>query len=120
MRTEQLQGVSRRKTPHTTQRKPGAHLAPNLVKQNFCADAPNRFWVADTSALACGASVTYIPTWTGWFYLAVVVEAWGRKVVIQQRRPEDVIHHADQDRQYTSLEFGQRPPIDGLCLRSVR
>lgn len=119
MRTEDLRGVSRRKTPRTTQRKPGAHSAPDLVQRNFTADAPDRLWVAD---------ITYVATWTGWLYLAVVMDAWSRKVVgwamsthlqtalvmdalhmaIQQRRPEDVIHHSDQGSQYTSLAFGQR------------
>ena len=119
MRIEGLQGVSRRKAPHTTQRKPGARPAPDLVQRDFSASAPNRLWVAD---------ITYIATWTGWLYLAVVVDAWSRKVVgwamsthlqttlvmdalrmaIHQRHPEDVIHHSDQGSQYTSLAFGQR------------
>jgi putative transposase len=126
MRAERLQGVSRRKAPRTTQRKPGARPAPDLVQRNFTAEAPNRLWVAD---------ITYIATWTGWLYLAVVVDAWSRKVVgwamsthlqttlvmdalqmaIQQRRPEEVIHHSDQGSQYTSLAFGQRCRDAGVC-----
>ena len=119
MRVEGLWGVSRRKAPRTAQRKPGAHPAPDLVQRNFTADTPDRLWVAD---------ITYVATWAGWLYLAVVVDAWSRKVVgwamstqlhttlvmdalqmaIQQRRPEGVIHHSDQGSQYTSLAFGQR------------
>jgi putative transposase len=119
MRTEDLRGVSRRKAPRTTQRKSGAHPAPDLVQRNFTADAPDQLWVAD---------ITYVATWAGGLYLAVVVDAWSRKVVgwamsthlhtalvldalqmaIQQRRPEGVIHHSDQGSQYTSLAFGQR------------
>jgi len=119
MRTEGLQGVSRRTVPPTTQRKPDAHPAPDLVQRNFTSSAPDRLWVAD---------ITYVATWTGWLYLAVVVDAWSRKVVgwamsthlhtvlvldalrmaIQQRHPEGVIHHSDHGSQYTSLAFGQR------------
>jgi len=119
MRAEHLRGVSRRKVPHTTQRKPGARPAPDLVQRNFTATGPNRLWVSD---------ITYIATWAGWLYLAVVLDAWSRRVVgwamstrlhtalvldaldmaIQQRRPQSVIHHSDQGSQYTALAFGQR------------
>ena len=119
MRAEELQGVSRRKAPPTTQRKPGARPAPDLVQRNFTVTGPNCLWVAD---------ITYIATWAGWLYLAVVVDAWSRRVVgwamsthlhtalvmdalhmaIQQRQPAGVIHHSDQGCQYTSLAFGQR------------
>jgi putative transposase len=119
MRAEDLQGVSRRKAPRTTQRKPGGRPAPDLVGRNFTVTGPNCLWVAD---------ITYIATWTGWLYLAVVVDAWSRKVVgwamsthlqtalvmdalhmaIQQRQPKSVIHHSDQGSQYASLAFGQR------------
>ena len=70
----------------------------------------------------------YLSTWTGTLYLAVVVDAWSRRVVgwamathlgkelvldalemaIGQRRPRAVIHHSDQGSQYTSLAFGKR------------
>jgi transposase InsO family protein len=72
MRIEHLQGVSRRKAPRTTQRTPGTRPAPDLVQRHFSAEASNRLWVAD---------ITYIATWTGWLYLAVVIDAWSRKVV---------------------------------------
>jgi putative transposase len=119
MRAEGLRGVSRRKAPRTTQRKPGARPAPDLVQRIFTVDAPDRLWVAD---------ITYVATWAGWLYLAVVVDAWSRRVVgwamsthlqtalvmdalhmaIQQRHPDGVIHHSDHGSQYTSLAFGQR------------
>ena len=125
MRTAHLRGVSRRKAPRTTQRKPGSRPAPDLVKRNFTAAGPDRLWIAD---------VTYIPTWAGWLYLAVVVDVWSRKVVgwamsthlrttlvldalqmaIRQRRPKSVIHHSDQGSQYTSLAFGQRCRAAGV------
>ncbi|MFZ0404062.1 MAG: IS3 family transposase, partial [Pseudolabrys sp.] len=76
-------------------------------------------WVAD---------ITFVPTASGFLYLAVVLDAWSRKIVgwsmanhlraelvlealemaIGQRRPNSVIHHSDQGSQYTSLAFGNR------------
>jgi putative transposase len=77
------------------------------VQPNFTAAAPDQLWVAD---------ITYIPTWTGFLYLAVVLDAFSRRIVgwametslrtelvlnalnmaLQQRRPTSVIHHSDQ------------------------
>ena len=74
------------------------------------------------------ADITYIPTWSGFLHLAVVVDAYSRRVVgwsmethlktelvlqalnmaLWQRRPEAVIHHSDQGTQYTSITFGLR------------
>ena len=119
MRAANVRGVSRRKAPRTTQRRLGARPAPDLVKRNFTASRPNELWVAD---------ITYIRTWAGFLYLAVVVDVWSRRVVgwamathlrtelvmdalhmaILQRHPQDVIHHSDQGGQYTSIAFGHR------------
>jgi len=119
MRAAGLRGVSRRKYFPTTVREPRQRPAPDLVDRNFKVDGPNRLWVAD---------ITYIPTWAGHLYLAVVVDAWSRRVVgwsmanhlrtelvldaldmaIRLRHPLEVIHHSDQGSQYTSLEFGRR------------
>jgi putative transposase len=119
MRAAGLQGVSRRKSVRTTIRKPGARCAPDLVNRDFSADRPNRLWVAD---------ITYIHTWAGFLYLAVVLDAFSRRIVgwsmanhlraelvidalqmaVEQRRPEGVIHHSDHGGQYTSLAFGKR------------
>jgi len=119
MRAAGLTGISRRKRPHTTQRQEGARPAPDLVDRNFTAEQPDRLWVAD---------ITYVPTWAGFLYLAVVLDACSRRVVgwamanhlrtslvldalemaLQQRRPGDVIHHSDQGSQYTSIVFGAR------------
>jgi putative transposase len=119
MRAAEIQGVSRRKRYGTTQRQADARPAPDLVERDFSASGPNELWVAD---------ITYVSTWSGWLYLAVVLDAWSRRVVgwamathlrtqlvldalamaIQQRRPQSVIHHSDQGSQYTSLAFGKR------------
>jgi putative transposase len=119
MRACGLQGVSRRKWVTTTVRRRDACPAPDLVKRTFAAAGPNRLWVAD---------ITYVPTWTGFLYLAVVLDAWSRRIVgwamanhlrtelvldalnmaLGQRRPTRVIHHSDQGTQYTSIAFGLR------------
>jgi len=113
-----LAGVSRRKFVTTTVRGDGRQ-APDLVDRNFTAGAPDRLWVAD---------ITYIPTWAGFLYLAVVLDAFSRRIVgwsmattlakqlvldalnmaLLVRRPRGVIHHSDQGSQYTSIEFGRR------------
>lgn len=119
MRAAGLVGVSRRRGPRTTRRDTTARPAPDLVQRAFTASGPNQLWVAD---------ITYVPTWAGFVYLAVVLDAWSRRVVgwamathlrtelvlaalemaVAQRRPTQVIHHSDQGCQYTALAFGQR------------
>jgi putative transposase len=114
-----LAGVSRRKRGQTTVRDQEAQAAPDLVARDFTATASDQLWVAD---------ITYIPTWAGFLYLAVVLDAWSRRIVgwamathlrtelvlqaldmaLTQRRPHDVIHHSDQGCQYTSFAFGHR------------
>jgi putative transposase len=120
MREAGLVGASHRHGgPTTTRRDKDARPAPDLVDRNFTASGPNQLWVAD---------ITYVPTAAGFLYLAVVLDAWSRKIVgwsmanhlraelvldameaaVDQRRPKDVIHHSDQGSQYTSVAFGKR------------
>ena len=119
MRQAGLRGVTRRKRAFTTRRDVDGRPAPDLVDRDFTADGPDQLWVAD---------ITYIPTYAGFLYLAVVVDAWSRRVVgwsmashlrtelvltalemaLSQRRPADVVHHSDQGCQYTSYAFGKR------------
>jgi putative transposase len=125
MRERKLVGASRRKTTITTLRDRDAVPAPDLVDRNFTADAPNQLWVAD---------ITYIPTWSGFLYLAVVLDVFSRRVVgwamenhmrkelvlaaldmaIFRRRPNSVVHHSDQGSQYTSIAFGKRCEAAGV------
>ena len=107
MREAGLRGVSRRKGTSTTSRGKDARPAPDLVDRDFQATGPDQLWVAD---------ITYIPTWAGFLYLAIVLDVWSRRIVgwamrthlrtelvlealnmaLEQRRPDDVIHHSDQ------------------------
>ena len=121
MRELDIEGVTRRRfKTGTTKRDARARPAPDLVNRDFSAERPDQLWVAD---------ITYVRTWTGWLYLAVVLDAWSRRIVgwaIAPRMPADlvgdalamaissrqpkgpVIHHSDQGSQYTSLAFGKR------------
>jgi putative transposase len=119
MRQAGLVGITRRRPFCTTVRDRERRPAPDLVNRNFKAEGRDQLWVAD---------ITYVPTQSGFLYLAVVVDAWSRRVVgwqmathlrtelvlkaldmaLYRRRPSGVIHHSDQGTQYTSLAFGQR------------
>src|SRR5260370_40768527 len=72
MSTAGLCGVSRRRWVTTTVRDRNARLAPDLVERNFVAASPNWLWVAD---------ITYIPTWAGFLYLAVVLDTFSPRIV---------------------------------------
>ncbi len=103
-----------RRRVRTTQRAPGAVAAPNLLGQDFSASRPNEKWLAD---------ITYIETWEGWLYLALVLDLFSRTIVgwamadhMQATLVEsavqmalgrrtldgDLLHHSDQGSQYTS------------------
>ena len=69
MRQAGLRGVCRRKRYRTTVRDRGARPAPDLVDRNFSVERPDQLWVAD---------ITYIPTWAGFLFLAVVLDAFSR------------------------------------------
>jgi putative transposase len=119
MKADGLQGVSFRKWVTTTTRDADAQPSADLVQRQFAADAPNRLWVAD---------ITYIATWTGFLYLAVVLDAYSRRIVgwsmaehlrtelvlaalnmaLGQRQAKGVVHHSDHGTQYTSIAFGLR------------
>jgi putative transposase len=126
LRQAGLQGCHRRAGPRITRRKPATPAAPDLVRRAFAAPAPDRLWVA---------AITYVPTWAGFLYLAVVLDVHSRRVVgwamaehlrrelvveavdmaASRRRPAPgAIHHSDQGSQYASRAFGQRLRGAGL------
>ena len=110
--------VSKKFTPITTVSDPSKVPAPNILDQIFTADAPNQKWVTD---------ITYLPTESGWVYLAAVLDLFSRKVVgwsiseslatplvsttlrnaIEARKPDtkSLLHHSDRGSQYTSDDY---------------
>ena len=125
MRETGLRGATLRKYVVTTTSDPAAPRAIDLVERRFFAEAPDRLWVAD---------MTYIPTWSGWLYLAMVLDVYSRKIVgwamdtnmrtelilnalqmaVTQRQPRGVVHHSDRGSQYTSYAFGKRCQEAGI------
>ena len=119
MRERNIQGATRRKGVITTVRDHDARPAPDLVDRNFTAAGPDQLWVAD---------ITYVPTWSGFLFVAIVLDVFSRRVVgwamanhlrtelvldalnmaLYRRKPTNVIHHSDQGCQYTSIAFGKR------------
>ena len=116
MRTHKIKGVQKYTRPGFRTGQPSV-LAPNLLEREFNVDAPNRVWVTD---------ITYIRTWEGFLYLAVVLDLFGRKVVgwsmkpslardivldailmaVWRRRPSNrVLVHSDQGSQYGSDDW---------------
>ena len=127
MRAHGLRGVSRRKWTRTTLKNGAEEPVRDLVERDFAASRPNALWVADA---------TYIPTWEGFLFLAVVIDAYSRRVVgwsmgarlvtalmldaldmaLGQRDARGVIHHSDHGAQYTSIAFGKRCREAGVTM----
>ena len=126
MRLGAIEGVHRRRRGKYGRRAVSTATAPDRVERNFTAAGPNELWVAD---------ISYLRSWEGFVYLAVVVDAFSRKVVgwamadhlrtelvldavgmaITTRRPAvGTVHHTDRGSQYTSYEFGKALRASGL------
>lgn len=133
MRELGLFGVVRGKVKRTT--IPATARRPeDLVQRQFQAPAPNRLWVAD---------LTYVATWSGWVYVAFVMDIYSRRIVgwrcstslatdlaadaleqglwQRQRDGQEVrglVHHSDRGVQYLSVRYTDRLDAAG-ALRSV-
>ena len=99
-----LRGAVRGATVRTTLPDGAAGRPADLVERAFCADAPDRLWVAD---------LTYIRTWSGWIYAAFVIDVFSRRIVGWQLAPHlrtslalDALEMANMD---PPTRPGQRP-----------
>ena len=128
----EIRGAARSRTMRTTRPDKSSPRAPDLVKRHFKADRPNELWVSD---------FTYVATWSGFAYVAFIIDVHSRFVVgwrvsssmttdlvmdalemaVFNRRTrliDDVIAHSDAGSQYVSIaytdrlaEIGARPSI---------
>ena len=110
----------------TTEADLGARRPPDLVKREFRADRPNQLWVAD---------LTYVATWSGFVYVAFVIDVFARSIVgwrvsrslrsdlaldaleqaLHARAPaEALVHHSDRGVQYLSIRYTERLAEAGI------
>ena len=127
MRQANIRGIYRRKGRGCTRRDPAAESSDDLVRRAFDPTEPDRLWMMD---------VTEHPTAQGKVYLAVVLDAFSRRIVgwsiadhiraelvvdalqmaAWRRRPPEgqTVAHSDHGSQYTSWAFGRRLRAAGL------
>ncbi|WP_019065512.1 IS3 family transposase, partial [Streptomyces prunicolor] len=117
-----IEGVIRGQRRRTTVSEPSAPRPPDLVDRDFTADGPDRLWVAD---------MTYVRTWSGWAYVAFVLDVFSRMIVGWQianhmrtelpldalemalwrrriKKDSGLVHHSDRGSQYVSIRYTDR------------
>jgi putative transposase len=128
MRQMGLKGIVRGKSVRTTIGDKALPCPLDRVNRDFKAPAPNRLWVSD---------FTYVATWSGFVYVAFVIDAYARKIVgwrvarsaeasfvldaleqaIHDRRPAKgagLVHHSDRGVQYLSIKYTERLAAAGV------
>jgi putative transposase len=126
MRKMGLQGVVRGKKQVTTISDSTQDSRPDLVKRTFTASRPNQLWVAD---------FTYVATWSGFVYVAFVIDVYARSIVgwrvshsmktelvldaLEQalwarKHLRHLIHHSDKGSQYLSIRYTERLAEAGI------
>ena len=131
MKAHNIKAIRGYKTPRSVSGRPSI-IAPNQLNRSFTVEQPDTHWVTD---------ITYIRTWQGWLYLAVVVDLYSRKVVgwsmkptlakevvldallmaVWRRKPiTRVLVHSDQGSQYSSEDWLRFCQINNLDLSMSR
>ncbi len=126
MRRLEIQGVRRGAKRWTTARDETLPQPADRVNRQFAATRPNQLWVAD---------ITYAATWSGFVYVAFVVDVFARRIVgwrvsrslrtdlvldaleqaLWSRRERDgLIHHSDRGSQYLSVRYTDRLTQAGI------
>ncbi len=132
MRAAGLAGCPRRRRARTTRAEPTHTPAPNLVARDFAAPARDRLWIGD---------ITYVPTWEGWLYLAVLLDAHSRRVIgraladhlrtalaldaltmaLDRRRPATgLVHHTDRGCQYMAGAYQEALTAQAITVAMSR
>ena len=128
MRGAGIEGVRNGKVQRTTYPGLSPVAAPDLVHRDFSADRPDAVWLSD---------FTYIRTWEGWSYLAVVLDIHTRRIVgwqlashmrqslvtdafdmalaSRQEHEDGLVAHSDNGSQYTSYEYTERLTRAGIA-----
>lgn len=128
MRDMGLQGAVRGKPVRTTISDKAAPCPLDHVNRVFAAPAPNMLWLSD---------FTYVSTWTGFVYVAFIIDAYARRIVgwrvsrtahasfvldaleqaLHERRPAHrggLVHHSDRGSQYVSIRYTERLAEAGI------
>jgi transposase InsO family protein len=128
MKAMGLQGVVRGKSVRTTVPDPAAACPLDRVNRQFQAPCPNALWVSD---------FTYVATWSGFVYVAFVIDAFARRIVgwrasrvahasfvldaldqaLHERRPgqgSGLVHHSDRGSQYLALRYTKQLAEAGI------
>ena len=126
MKEEGITGTPPKRYKKTTDSKHNHEIADNILDRNFSPEIPNISWSTD---------ITYVRTWEGWMYLAVVLDLFSRRVIgwsmathmrtelvldalemaLKSRYPEaGIIHHSDRGCQYASKAYRDRLSANGI------
>jgi transposase InsO family protein len=108
MRQMELKAKTPRRFKLTTDSRHSFPVAPNVLNRNFDVDAPNKVWTAD---------ITYVWTFEGWLYLAVVMDLYSRQIVgwaMDKRMKKQLVLDA------LAMAYWQRKPPKGLLQHSDR
>ena len=121
-----LQGAVRGRRCRTTVSDEAADRPADRVNRQFTAARPDQLWVAD---------ITYVAAWTGFVYVAFVIDVFSRRIVgwrvassmktdlvldaLEQalwsrKAPKGLIHHSDRGSQYLSIRYSERLAQAGI------